>query len=243
MPKGKEYQYFDFPVTDARSRQGGGMSPKKEMGHGGKIKYQEGSSIKDINKKSKAAQDKAVGKLVESPIKGKKGLKTKKKLKNSPKKVGIKQKAKNLLSKFKPKKATKSATNKKKNVFSAKKSEARYNKMAKKVDKVGPGVKKKKAPVKTKKKEPSAAAMFKAKPTKKDSGSMSNFGARVQGQKRVQANKDKAKKTGQSWKKASAAAKKSGTTMNKLIAQRKGLKKGSPEYKKVQAKINKMYGK
>ena len=44
------------------------------------------------------------------------------------------------------------------------------------------------------------------------------------------------------FKKASASAKKSGTSIGSLVAQRKKLTKGTAAYAKVQNKINKHYG-
>ena len=135
MPKGKEYKYFDFPMTDARMRQGGGMD--YNMGHGGKMKYQEGNVLEKIKQKSKEMGPDPVT----SPLKGKRkqGSKT---MKNSPMKPKKKSLMDKVKSKFKAKKVTKSKA-KKKNVFSAKKTEAKYNPKASKLQKASAGVKKK----------------------------------------------------------------------------------------------------
>lgn len=60
--------------------------------------------------------------------------------------------------------------------------------------------------------------------------------------KHTKASIKKANKADESWSKASKSAKASGTSISSLVKKRKGLKKGTAEYAKVQNQINKHYG-
>lgn len=60
--------------------------------------------------------------------------------------------------------------------------------------------------------------------------------------KHTKASIKKANKADKSWSKASKSAKASGTSISSLVKKRKGLKKGTAEYAKVQNQINKHYG-
>ena len=60
--------------------------------------------------------------------------------------------------------------------------------------------------------------------------------------KHTKASVKKANKADESWSKASKSAKASGTSISSLVKKRKGLKKGTAEYAKVQNQINKHYG-